>query len=284
MRHSRAGPRLRALGLGVLLAACASATPVEEDLPTAEGYYQKGLETMEGYRLLFFIRDVNYPLAIQYFQEVIDNYPYSDYATLAELKIADIHFERDDYIEAASYYQDFVELHPSHEQVPYAVYRSALCAYERMRTADRDQGPTLEAVTRFRVLLEMFPRFDSVEDARVRLAEAESRLAEAEVGVGDFYFDRGEYHAASQRYRNALTSFPDHQKRLETMAKLGTALVRSRQLYEAESVLRTVLDSDPDPELRDRVEYDLIQIAEDPGFGRRPLLRSCITDPNPACP
>ena len=42
--------------------------------------------------------------------------PYSEKATLAELKIADIHFERESYEEAASYYQDFVELHPNHAE------------------------------------------------------------------------------------------------------------------------------------------------------------------------
>ena len=282
---TRSAPVALALAalLGALAPACSTPPPPEAELPSAEGYYKEGLEVLDGYRVLIFFRDVNYPLAIRYFQEVIDNYPYSQYATLAELKIADIQFDRGSYEEAASYYQDFVELHPRHEQVSYAIYRSALCAFEGIRAADRDQEPTRQAVAQFRALLEQFPRARSAEDARDRLDVAESRLAEAEVMVGDFYFRRGEYHAAINRYRNSLTNFPDHDGRLETMAQLGSALLLTRQLYQAESVLRTVLASEPEPALRDRVEYDLVQIAEDPGFGARPLLRSCITDPNPAC-
>ena len=71
-----------------LFLACASAPPVEESLPSAEGYYSAALEKLDGQRVMFFFNDVDYPGAIELLQEVIDNYPYSEYALLAELKIA----------------------------------------------------------------------------------------------------------------------------------------------------------------------------------------------------
>ena len=103
-----------------LLCACATAPP-EEELPSAESYYQRGQKILEGRRSFLFFRDVDYPKAIESFQEVIDNYPYSEYSLLSKLAIADIHFDREKYEEASSYYHDFVELHPNHPKVAYAL-------------------------------------------------------------------------------------------------------------------------------------------------------------------
>jgi outer membrane protein assembly factor BamD len=271
--------------LGVLLgAACASSPPPEDEvLPSAEAYYQKGLEALEGRRFLFFFRDVDSKKAINYFQNVIDNYPYSDHAVLAELRIADTHFSDHSFAEAQSYYQDFVELHPNHPKVPYAIYRNGLCSYEQMRASDRDQKATREAAAQFQVLLERYAGAEEAADARAKLAETRDRLARHEVGIGDFYYEQGIFHAAVQRYQRALDTYPEHTGNLDTQARMGFALAQLRRPNEAERVLRRALQGGAQGELRDRIEWQLEQLAELPAFGPAPLPRSCETDPNPAC-
>ncbi len=266
-----------------LLCACATAPP-DEELPSAESYYQRGLKTLEGRRVFLFFHDVDYPKAIESFQEVIDNYPYSEYSLLSELAIADIHFEREAYEEASSYYHDFVELHPNHPKVAYALYRNGLCSYNQMRTSNRDQAPTREAVAQFRALLERFPSSDMAGDARVRLAEAEDRLARQSIDIGDFYFSQHEWHSAVRRYRAALTQYPSHRDRARTMVHLGVALARLQRFGEAESTLRRALELGPEEELRDSAELELDQLANLPLYGPRVLPKSCVTDPNPSCP
>jgi outer membrane protein assembly factor BamD len=262
-RRARPGAARAACGGATVLtlalfAACASTPDEAEEIPTAEGYYEQGLEVLEGRRVLLLMRDVNYPRAIELFQEVIDNYPYSDYATLAELKIADIYFEQDRFEEAGSYYQDFVELHPTHERVDYALYREGLCAFERMKTADRDQTATRDAIAQFQVLVERHPDSPYAEDALTRLSEATDMLAMHDVDVGDFYFDRHECHSAAHRYRQALTEYPDHSERLETMYRLGQALQCMRRTDEAIGVYRAILSENPGKglagDVRDRLE------------------------------
>ncbi len=267
-----------------LFLACASAPPVEESLPSAEGYYSAALEKLDGQRVRFFFNDVEYPGAIELLQEVIDNYPYSEYALLAELKIADIHFERGNYEEAESFYQDFVELHPSHEKVPYAIYRNGLCSFRSMRGADQDQTPTLEALEEFRVLIERYPDTDLARDAQTHVQLAEDRLAAVDVDIGDFYFGRGEYHAAILRYRRALTKYPGHSDRVRTLARLATALKHMRQYYEAERLYHQVLEMDPDDdELIDGVRAELADLEHTRGIAVPGVQRSCVTDPNPSC-
>jgi outer membrane protein assembly factor BamD len=188
---------------------------------------------------------VNYPRAIELFQEVIDNYPYSEYATLAELKIADVYFDQERYDEAASYYQDFVELHPTHAQVPYSLYRHGLCSSERIDTADRDQSSTHDAVEQFQALLDGYPDSEYAADARARLREASDMLARHDVEVGDFYLGRHECHSAARRYRQALSAYPEHEGYHRTMYQLARALVCARRVDDAIVIYRSIRARDP---------------------------------------
>jgi outer membrane protein assembly factor BamD len=240
----------------VLGVGCASAPP-QEEIPSAESYYGRGLETLEGQRVFLFFRDVDYARAIELFQEVIDNYPYSNYATLSELKIADVYFEQSRFEEAAGYYQDFVELHPSHPQVPYSVYRRGLCGFRQMRDADRDQAPTQDVVSQFRFLLERFPESEYSSDAREKLAEAEDRLAQKILRVADFYLDRGDYYAAAERYREAIDSYPQHSGHQQTLFRLAVALESLGERAEAQEILEGILRSNPDGDLGEEVEETL---------------------------
>ena len=245
-----------------LSASCANAPPIDE-LPSAENYYQRGLEALEGQRVLVFFRDTDYGQAIELFQEVIDNYPYSEYATLAELKTADVYYDQGRYEQAASYYQDFVELHPRHPAVPYALYRHGLCSFSSMRGPDRDQEATRDAISQFQVLVERYPDSEYAEEAEARLGEAYGRLAAHDVHVGDFYLERKRCHAAAERYRHALIRYPEHGSRLNTMHRLASALVCAHRPEEAVALMARVLAEEPDKDLRERVEEDLRELGVD---------------------
>ncbi len=278
----------RALGSGAvltiaLLCGCATAPPEEEELPSAESYYQHGVETLAGKRTFLLFHDVDYAKAIEYFQEVIDNYPYSDFAILAELQIADIHFERGEYEEASSYYHDFVELHPNHAKVSYALYRNGLCSFNQMRASDRDQAPTREAVAQFKALIERYPQSEMASDAAIRLRECEDRLARQDIDIADYYYSQRAWFAAARRYRAALKDFPEHEERVRTLVRLGFCLSRLHEYLEAEAMLRRALELGAANQLRDDAQGELEAIARQPVYGPRPLAKSCVTDPNAAC-
>ncbi len=279
-KSRRFGRHSVALGLALAISSGCASTPEEHEVPTAETYYERGLEDLVPTRRLIFFSDVDYQSAIENFQEVIDNYPYSEYATLAEIKLADVHYDRREYPEAASYYQDFVELHPRHELVPHALFRSGMCSFEQMRESDRDQSATLQAISHFRTLLRRYPDAETVQDAELRLQEAEDLLAQVDLEVGEFYFERGEYHAAVERFRRALTRFPNHTGHLTTMSMLGVALIRVGDPVQGEALLAEVLASNPDQELRDLIDSELYEITALPGYSAMleevpgsPLLR-----------
>ena len=265
-----------------LSAGCASAPPTEE-LPSAETYYKRGLEALEGDSVLYFFTDVDYALAIELFQEVIDNYPYSEYATLAELKLADVYFEQGSYEQSASYYQDFVELHPRHPEVPYALYRQGLCWYQEMGTPDRDQVATRDAIAQFEVLLARFPHSEYAGEVERFLREARDLLALHDLHVADFYFQRGVYHAAARRYVDVLEVYPMHPNRKSTLLHLALSLQQIGRAREAEALLQQILRAGADEELLEQVSDALLELPA--GFPQdETLRRSCTAEWNPACP
>ena len=83
--------------------------------------YEKGMQEF---------KEKNYLEATKFMELVRQNYPYSQYASLAELALADMFFEREDWGMAASAYQDFVKSHPSHAKADYAAFRVGLANFE----------------------------------------------------------------------------------------------------------------------------------------------------------
>ena len=55
-------------------------------------------------------------------KEVQLRYTYSPYATLAELRTADVFFDRGEYEQAAIEYEEFLKAHPAHPDAAYATY------------------------------------------------------------------------------------------------------------------------------------------------------------------
>src|SRR5690349_9299851 len=103
-------PVLAMLGLTVVV-GCASSDEATKPITyslTAKQNYEKGLAEL---------KDENFPEAQKYFQFVKSKFPFSKFAVLAELAIADTQFARGNYTEAIDSYKSFARLHPTHEKV-----------------------------------------------------------------------------------------------------------------------------------------------------------------------
>jgi outer membrane protein assembly factor BamD len=212
------------------------------DLPSAEELYREGLEHLQERRTFIFFHTRKYDEAIESFQDVIDNYPYSEYAVLAELKIADAYFEQEKYEEALSYYRDFADLHPDHEQVPYTIYRSALCFYEQSHGPSRDQTATEQSLAHFDRLLERYPYSTHAPEAEVMWRELRERLARHSMMIGDFYMDREEYQSAADRFRSVLNEYPGLGLDAQALYKLGLCYTRMRLEDEAARIFQVLLE------------------------------------------
>jgi outer membrane protein assembly factor BamD len=249
--------------LAALLLACASAPPETEiaELPEAEVLYEQGVALLEQRKSFLGLVDLTpYQEAIDKFQEVVDNYPYSQYAVSAELRIADAYFEQERYDEAFSYYRDFAELHPEHEKVPYTIYRTALCHAARSSEAGRDQSATKEALASLDQLMTRYPNASETREAEQLWRELRTRLGEHVLGIGDFYWKREEYQSAAGRYRQVLDEYPGLGLDAEALYKLGLCYTHMNREDEARRIFEVILENYEDSDVA-RAAQDQIPSA-----------------------
>lgn len=232
--------------VALALAACASQPPEAElaELPQAEELYQQGVTLLEQRREILGLVDLTpYQEAIDKFQEVVDNYPYSEYAVFAELKIADAYYDQERWDEALSYYRDFAELHPEHEKVPYTIYRTALCYAAQSPTADRDQSATREALAALDRLMTRYASSPEAREAEALWKELRTKLGEHVLGIADFYLAREEYQSAAARYRQVLDVYPGLGLDADALYKLGLCYTHMNREDDARQIFEVILEN-----------------------------------------
>ncbi|MCH2172158.1 outer membrane protein assembly factor BamD [Myxococcota bacterium] len=229
--------------LMVLLCGCSKPDPSFEDVPPAKDLYEKGLKILEGGTLLYVIPRVNYSDAIETFQTIIDNYPYSDYAVLSELRIADAYFDQDKYEEALSYYRDFGDLHPQNEKVPYTLYRAALCHERRMKSPNRDQTATRDALVYLDRLIYSYPHSEYTLKAEELWRALRLQLGEQIMGIADFYLGREEFESAAARYRSLLNEYPGLGLDAMALYRLGRCYLEMNRNEEAGRIFQAIVQN-----------------------------------------
>lgn len=253
---------LAALLVAGTLAACSKPPPSFEEVEPADVLYQRGQEELEGGTWLGVIPRVNYDEAINTFQSIIDNYPYSEYAVLAELRIADAYFDDEKYEEALAYYRDFADLHPQHEMVPYTIYRAALCHERRMRSPNRDQTPTRDALLFLDRLLAHYPYSEYGTEAEVLWRSLRTRLAQHVKGIADFYMSRDEWESAAERYRTILNEYPGLGFDAEALYRLGLCYLRMNRESEALGIFQAVVQNYQDSDIARDAEERIAAMHE----------------------
>ena len=171
--------------------------------------------------------DGNYSVAIDNFQKLKDWYPFSKYAILAELKIADSNYHLKKYEEAIFAYEEFEKLHPRNEAVPYVIYQIGRCYFDQIDTIDRDQTPARKAYETFQRLNKQFPDNQYARSGLEHISTCQKSLAGNAYYVGVFYYKSKHYKAALNRFMSVLSEYPDvgyHQMALEYIAKCEAEL------------------------------------------------------------
>lgn len=151
----------------------------------------------------------DYSDAIKTFTALKERYPYSRYAILAELKLADAYFQREEYPQAIAAYEDFSRLHPKNEAIPYVLYQIGESHYRQLLSVDRDQSATKQAILAFERLVKSYPQCSYASKAEEKIQNCRKLLAEHEVYVGRFYYKSEHYRAALARFKGVLDDYGD---------------------------------------------------------------------------
>lgn len=227
---------LASIVVGLLLAGCGG-KGVKTTGGDPEILYQEGL-------VRFNKRD--YSEALKRFQELKANFPdHPPYTLWAELKVGDCHFLMKEYVEAIAAYEEFKKMHPTHEEMPYVQYQIGMSHFNQMLSLDRDQTATQKALSNFEYLVANFPPSLFTEKAREKIEICKKRLADHEFYVGNYYYRKKNYGAASRRFQQLLVNFPKMVNEDETLLLLGKCYLELDQEVRAREVLRRVVDEYP---------------------------------------
>ncbi|WP_207540051.1 outer membrane protein assembly factor BamD [Sabulicella rubraurantiaca] len=182
-----------------------------------EGLYAAGIEALQAQR---------YPQAVEIFDTLEREHPFSTWATNAKIMGAYGEYMRNRYTEAIGGLDRFIQLHPSHRDVAYAQYLRALAYYEQISDSQRDQRGTELAMTALQEVVNRFPDTAYARDARLKIDLARDHLAGKEMNIGRFYQRQGLLNAAIGRFRRVVEDY-------QTTNHVPEALHRLTEIYTA---------------------------------------------------
>ncbi|MEZ4399604.1 MAG: outer membrane protein assembly factor BamD [Kofleriaceae bacterium] len=153
----------------------------------------------------------------KYFSFIRSRFPYSKFAVLAELRLADAQFGAEQYLDAAESYKVFAKLHPTHELVAngYTSLRVAEAYYKQLPgdmwilppSYEKDQTSVEEAGEELDRFLTKFPDSPFRKRGVELRAKVAHRLADHEWYVATYYWDRGKAMGTVLRLRRLLDRY-----------------------------------------------------------------------------
>ena len=265
----RASPLLMRLVLPLLLAlACAGgATGAGPEEPRPISYGRDAQELYE--TALLALRRNRCVDAEPVFSKIRREYPYSRFAALAELRIADCKAKAQSWAEAIAAYRNFVRFRPSHAQVPYARFRIAASHYEQIPgewllsppVYERDQRETQEALRQLRRFLLDYPQDERVAEVREMIAGCLRILAQHELYVARFYLSRDAYPATVLRLRTLLTAYEGSGVEAEALLLLGRTYLRMDEGDEARRAFEELVERFPETDLASDAARELRRLG-----------------------
>jgi outer membrane protein assembly factor BamD len=247
----------------VVLSGCAG--PTAEDggdqgpgdyAESAQDNYETGMQALA---------DSDFDTAARYFRYVKAKFPFSKFAVLSDLRMADAEFLHEDYISAIDAYQQFKKFHPTQEYVQngYCDYKIGEGYFKQIPddwwlvppSYEKDMAAALDADRELEAFLDQYPESQYVANARDLLGQVQELLAHHEWYVANFYEKRGQYRGVAFRLQTLLVRYPGSSFAPAADLKLGQAYLQLGEPWNARTAFQDLIDNhstDPDvPQAKD---------------------------------
>lgn len=200
-----------------------------------------------------YLRRGYYLKALEQFNRVRTYFRDDPYALRAEIAIADMHFEKNEWDAARIAYEEFLRAHPPSSRrtegsVPfdYVFYRLGMTHYKKAPIVpDRDQAWTRQAVNTWSSFSARFPESQYKPEVEKLLHKARNRLARKEVIIARFYEQRKAPKAVESRILGMLQRYPDSPDVPRALVMLGVAYAQSGQIEMAGEALKRLEEEFP---------------------------------------
>ena len=171
-----------------------------------------------------------YEEALVEFQSIENSYPYSKYAKLSKLRIADVHYAMKNFIQAHYQYKYYHELYPRERNSDYALFRAGMSQYKQMPKAiDRDLSLASEVLKTWRKTLVKHPNTQYTDKILEYQQKVIQKLGQKELYIAKFYHKQDHCISAQKRIRKL---FKQHPAFLNNPEALKIAIDCAKQLED----------------------------------------------------
>lgn len=229
------------------LIGCSSAEKV--DTSSAEGAFTMGQK---------FEKDERYEEAISAYSDVKNKFPYSRFAVEAALKIADIEFVRENFVESESAYRLFKEFHPNHPKIDYVTFQTGLSVFNQLPpTIDRDLTLANSCIEYFDQVINSYPTSEYVTKAKDYKAKAQKMLAEKADYIAQFYFKRLKWESALGRFEDMMKNYPIEGYEVKALYGATLSAYHMKDMDKAKGYFKKLLAEYPNSPELDKARKEL---------------------------
>jgi len=175
---------------------------------SAQRNYEKGMDALQ---------QEDWIAAAKYFAFIKSRFPYSKFAVLSELRLADAELGAEEFASAIDNYRLFIRLHPTHEMVSngYASFRIGDAYYKQLSgdswlmppAFEGDQSANEDAAAELSVFAEKYPQSPYREKAQLIIKKVGKKLADHEWYVAQYYWKRDKPMGTVLRLRRLLERY-----------------------------------------------------------------------------
>jgi outer membrane protein assembly factor BamD len=168
------------------------------------------------------------------------------FAPLAQLRIADSYVKEEEPELAVAEYQKFLEAYPDHRYASYAQYQIAMIYFNQIEGVERGYSGAARAFEEFEKLKKMFPRNPYRDVVDLRIEKCKNTIAGYEFLVGEFYYKKGSYNAAIERFEELLKKYPGYKGQADVLFYTGMSYKNLGKKDRASEYLTRLIEKYPD--------------------------------------
>lgn len=220
----------------VPLIACSVNEDTIEDEPLPK-LYNSGFKEL---------KNKNYKTALKHFKAIERQYPYSDWTIQAQKIIGFTQYLMSDYDESIESFKGFLQLHPHHKDVPYALYMIGISYMSQLSHIQRDQSAAHDAYQYFQEIIERFPNSLYTEEAKTKSQMVLDHLAAKEMTIARYYQKELLHHSALSRLDVIKKNFEKSSHMPEAYYRMIESYIALSLNVQAKKALLLLIKKFPD--------------------------------------
>ncbi len=172
-------------------------------------YFERGQKKSQSKSWWTFLKKRPYKRAIEVYNMVVDNQPFTPAAAEAQYKVGLCQQALKHYVEAAYEYKRVIEDYSGSDWMDEASYGLASCYYEASLRPEYDQTPSRLAVEAMDDFTTRYPSDARAGELAPKRAEMRERMAQQRLLTAKFYERRRRFDAARIYYQVVVEQFSD---------------------------------------------------------------------------